>query len=917
MQTVKKLISSFYDIRSREWRSVFLMFGLHFLLMVVLYFLKPARDSLFLIEIGPKDLPYVYILLAVVSIPVTQLLTSMMKRNSIKSVIIWTLGILAVNILLLRWLFQYDMPWIYMTFYIWVGIFGILVISLFWILANSVFKPAQSKRIFPFLTLGAILGAISGSEASSLVVTLGGVSTENLLYICLVLLAFCMIILWLLPVESEKGPGSDEYTQEASAVKAAKKIIQSPYQLMVALMIGLTMMTTTFTDYQFKALAFDAYPAKSDLTSFMGTFYAGISLASLGIQVLLSTQIIKRLGLRGAILSRPVGMMAGAVLMAIEPVLASVVILNGVDGATRYSIDKTGRELLFLPLSQNVKEQTKIFIDIFVDRFSRGLGGVLLLGFIAIFNWSVYLLTYVVITLLLVWIILGIKARRGYVNKFRHSVQKQLIGTDSIALNLDEPTIYSVIKESLQSESESQILHTLYLLEEADVDKVAGELRELLYHSSRDIKLKALQLLQDVDTLNLTDEIKELLSDSDPEIRLETIYYLCRHSREDPTTVIKSYLSHDDTKLRSAALGCASKHGGSATDLVEPDFFDRLLDQHGKDETVIKAQIAEALGYIEDDKIARKYLTKLLDDKHPAVVKKAIASMGRQQNDRFIPELINRLSDKEYRNEIRKALAAFGTDYLILYKDRFFDSSLDLEVRKGIPGIFAYLPQQKTVDQLLAMIDIEHPDLRYHIIKTLNKLVLRDSELVMSSGKIREVIRQEALKFFKLLAIKDLQPADRPNRILLKALEEKMAQTQERLFRLLGLIYDAKDMFGTYLALQSLSSEKRSAAIEFLDNILEPADRRYVFPIADDLTDDEKLKKGRELFQIPHLRYDEGLMQLIEGEDPWLRACAIYSVSPQCPASLQTKVKQAAGSSEHLLRETAELVLERNRSNSN
>ncbi|MDZ7659017.1 Npt1/Npt2 family nucleotide transporter [Fodinibius sp.] len=914
---MKKLISIFYDIRKDEWQRVFLMFGLHFILMVILYFLKPARDSLFLTENGPNELPYVYILLAVISIPVTQFLTSIMGRYSVRSVLIWTLGFLAGNLLLLRWMFRFQLDWIFMAFYVWVGIFGILVISLFWLLGNAVFKPAQSKRIFSFLTLGAILGAIAGSEASSLTVSWLGLATENLLFVCIALLIVGMGITYFIPTnsQSEKNGSPSSKKQKTSSIKAALKILKSRYQLTVAVIIGLTMITTTFTDYQFKTIAFDVYPEKANLTAFMGTFYAGVSLASLAIQVLLSTQIIKKLGLSGAVLSRPAGMMVGAILMAIEPVLASVVILNGFDGATRYSIDKTGRELLFLPLPQHTKEQTKIFIDIFVDRFSRGLGGLMLLGLIMVLGWSVYLLTYVVIALLVIWIILGIRAKRGYVQKFRDSVQKQLISTGSIALDLNESTIYSIIQESLHSKSDSQILHTLFLLKDSNIEKISDDLRQLLNHENREIKLQALKLLQDVESLNLTEEIKGLLEDKDPEIRLETIYYLCKHSHEDPTSVIKSYLAHDDYKLKSAALGCASKHRGSATDLVEPEFFDQLLDQEGKDAVVIKAQIADALGYINNDTIVQKYLSKLLDDEHPIVVRKAISSMGRQKNDRFIPLLIDKLKDSEFKVEVRKTLASYGTAHLILYKDRFFDSNLDKDIRKNIPGIFSYLSEQAAVNQLFDMISIDDPNLRYHVIKALNKLRRKSSGLEMDIPKVRKTIKNEAKHYFEMLAVKQIQPSNRPNAILIKALEEKLDQNTERIFRLLGLIYNPKDMYGTYLSLQSISSDKRSAAVEFLDNILSETDRKYLFPIVDTREQSEKMVAGRQLFDIPQMQYDEGLLQLINGEDQWLHICAIYSVSPQCPANLQSKVKEAAQSSNELIKETAELVIKRNKKN--
>lgn len=917
---MKKFISIFYDIRRDEWRSVLLMFGLHFILMVILYFLKPARDSLFLTENGPGDLPYVYMLLAVVSMPVTQLITSVMKRYTVRTVLIWTLGLLAANILFIRWLFQYQMEWVFMGFYIWVGIFGILVISLFWLLANAIFKPSQSKRIFSFLTLGAILGAIAGSEASSLIVSVLDISTENLLYICVFLLVVGIIMLLFIPRQATKKGNTTpkrNQTTNTSTIKAAQKIVSSPYQLSLTVIIGLTMITTTFTDYQFKALAFDAYPDTAGLTAFMGTFYAGLSLASLAVQVLLSSQIIKKMGLSGAVLSRPVGMMIGAVLMAIEPVLASVVILNGFDGATRYSIDKTGRELLFLPLSQHTKEQTKIFIDIFVDRFSRGLGGLLLLGFIVVLSWSVYWLTFVVIALLIGWILLAIRVKRGYVEKFRSSVQKQLIGTGSMALNLNEPTIFSIIQESLHSSRDSEVLHTLFLLDESDIESLADDLRQLLYHSNKEIKLKALKLLQDVESLNLTEEIKELLKDEDPDIRLETIYYLCQHSKEDPTSVIKSYLIHNDYKLKSAALGCASKHGGSATDLVDMDFFEELLNKDGKDAIVIKTQIADALGYIEDDQISRKYLSQLLNDDHPSVIRKSIESMGRQQNDRFIPILLEKLGNTEFKIEIRKSLASYGTDYLILYKDRFFDSTLSKEVRKSIPGIFSYLPSQTTANQLLKMIEVQDPDLRYHVIKALNKLLREQPSININTDKVRRTFKSEANNFFELLAMKLLQPPHHPNKILLKALDEKMGQSTERIFRLLGLIYDPVDMYGTYLALQSISSDKQSAAIEFLDNVLTEDDRRYLFPIVDNREEQEKLNVGQELFQISEQQYDEGLLQLINGEDHWLQICAIYSVSPHCPTHLQSKVKEAATSSDKLIKETAELVIKRNTKLSN
>src|SRR5699024_12017782 len=122
-----------------------------------------------------------------------------------------------------------------------------------------------------------------------------------------------------------------------------KTVVNSRYQLLIAGIIGVAMLVSTLIDFQFKSIAAQAYPNTAGLTTFLGYFYGGMSLIALLIQILFSTQITKRLGLDGAVLTRPVGLMVGSILLLIAPVLASVIFLEGFNRAGRYSIDKTGR----------------------------------------------------------------------------------------------------------------------------------------------------------------------------------------------------------------------------------------------------------------------------------------------------------------------------------------------------------------------------------------------------------------------------------------------------------------------------------------------------------------------------------------------------------------------------------------------
>ncbi len=49
------------------------------------------------------------------------------------------------------------------------------------------------------------------------------------------------------------------------------------------------------------------------------------------------------------------------------------------DTSLRYTVDKTTREILFLPLPVDIKYQAKPFIDVTVDRVAKGIGALMLL----------------------------------------------------------------------------------------------------------------------------------------------------------------------------------------------------------------------------------------------------------------------------------------------------------------------------------------------------------------------------------------------------------------------------------------------------------------------------------------------------------------------------------------------------------
>ena len=347
---MRRILSRFMDIRRGEWGITLLMFAYLYLILVTYYFLKPARDSLFLVKLGAEQLPLVFILIAIIVVPITTLYSKASRRLPLNQMILGTTAIIIVNLLILRYLLTIDQPWVFYTFYVWVSIYGILTTSQFWLLANAVYDASQAKRIFVPLGIAAILGAFTGGQVTNIIVSIFGVSTENLLLFCIGFLIICGLMIHLIWRFSQAA--AEEQPRRKSRERGEKRkenlgrifstIKGSRYLLLIVGILTVTMMVATFIDYQFKTVSLMAFDNKDDLTSFLGAFYGYLSLAGLLFQLILSYRFLRIIGVTGVILFLPIGLLLGSAAMLVWPGLIAGVMLRGADGAFKYSIDKTG-----------------------------------------------------------------------------------------------------------------------------------------------------------------------------------------------------------------------------------------------------------------------------------------------------------------------------------------------------------------------------------------------------------------------------------------------------------------------------------------------------------------------------------------------------------------------------------------------
>ena len=879
------------DLRRGEWRIATLMAANYFLLLLFHYLLKPARDSLFLTEISPAQLPLAYILTALIAAPVTAAYARAGLKRRLDRLIALTILILMANLVVLRLLIGVRQDWVYYLFYSWVGVAGGLITSQFWLLANGVFDAAQAKRVFPLLGLGGIAGAFAGGEITSILISNWGLATENLLVVSIFVLAAAGLMSRLAwrssrTIQEQPSLPFDDENRGGDLGGIIKSIAKSRHLSLTVGIIALTVMTGSFIDFQFKTVSWQVFSTEAELTSFLGRFYGRMSLLSLLVQGLFAARLIRWLGVGGVLLVLPAVLAGGAMGMFLMPGLVAAMIFRGSDITLKYSVDKTSRELLFLPIPLGLKKRTKVFIDMFVDRWARGMAGGFLLLLTLVFKWDLSRIALVTLVLLAAWLVLALLMRREYVNSFRLALSRREIDLAGLTVRIDDASAVKVLVDALGSDNLREVIYALDTLQGVKSSLLADAVRPLLAHPAADVRRRSLEILCLNGDSGDGQRAREFLADPDLGVRVAAVACVETHDpQEDQSHIFLSGLLAADPVGRNAALAFIAGRGESVDfrDLVTEPVVDAVLNEdsaHG----VEGREILAGLSWNPPD-CSSALWEALIRDQDQTVVKAAIAGMGARGDINRLDWLLEQLDHPLLRVHARNSLAELArkdAGVIPELEAYFLSDDHAVRAREEIPRILELIPDQECVDILLRHMASHRPEFRLLVLKALGKLRSRYPALSFEREIVSNEISIEAQRFLLLSRLGDLLP-DKGDKALL--LERVVAETRnlrlESVFRLLGLLYPLRDVLNSYHGVMSGRRIPRANAHEFLDNLLAGRHRRLVLALIDEQPATEAwLAAG--LMNDPDIgdtarNTAEALDFLSRDCDPWLAACAIFA----------------------------------------
>lgn len=363
-----------------EWPALLLSMAYFFCVLCAYYVLRPVREQFTAIA-GSQGLLWLYVATFVATLLLTPMFAALVSRYRRRVMVPVVYGVFVACLLVLVPVFgqrtMLDSFTLGVTFYVWLSVFNLFVVSVFWIFMSDIWAPAQASRLFPLMGFAGTAGAIAGPAITRALVDKIGIAPLLGVSAALLTIAIACSILLGRRVGVREALSHDA-PLGGSMLDGLRQVLTQPAMRNMALLLLLadgigTVNYGLLADYAKATFGLDA-EAKT-------AFHATVDLASntitIALQLGVTWWLLPAAGAgRVLVLWALIGVLSlGAVLVAPDPyapVIAGmpmVALAAIVSRGIGYGLAEPSRHWLFtrMPRSERYKGQNAI--DTAVWRF--------------------------------------------------------------------------------------------------------------------------------------------------------------------------------------------------------------------------------------------------------------------------------------------------------------------------------------------------------------------------------------------------------------------------------------------------------------------------------------------------------------------------------------------------------------------
>ena len=852
---MRKIIGKWLKVYEEEMALFLWVLLLFFFISISDILFNNFAETAFLKRYGVQYLPVVQVVNSFTTFFLMAFLTGIMNRVPGSRMLNYALVICGISVGIFRFAIPLGYTIIYPLLYVMKAQFEMLFILMFWNMANDLFNTRQSKRIFPLLTAGGVVGSMVGSFVTPSLAKL--ISMDNLMLAYAVTTSMGALTVKTMGIKfpsllvggkkKKKGQKRGSFVQEFKDVWPLVK-----QSLLVKILIFLTLLPNIMIpvmNYLFAYTVNNAFATQGGMLSFYGYFRGSMNIISL-IILLFVGRVYGRWGLPIVLMFHPFNYVLAFLAFLLKFDIFSAMYARVSTNVLRTTMNNPARAVLMGLFPVEYRATIRPFLRGTIVRIGILTGAGMIMISEGVFH-PRYLSIFGMIVGGL-WILTNFILKRNYSRILLDLISKNLLDLKSLeqkdvrSVFADKKIQAQMIDALAQSRGEKSLWYARLLRDQPiegfdrkllsvirnNDDKTAIALLDMLSPEAGEDALPIFRELTDPNKKELTiailkaanrmapgpyqDFLKEIFNAArDPEIQAYAVVGLYRQSPETYREVIDSWLKSSDLSEKRAGVTAAGETGDGR-------YIPRLEEmlEREEDESLLACLLTalHRLGSPSPNRFASKYLS------HPSETVRWAALDAFDLNDDNALRTVIRLMDDPSENLY--SLAKEKLQNAPYQNAQILVESLNIPRRKVREGIF----------DLLELLNIKDLDIFRFARSGVERCYSHLSEI-------------EALERL---------PESEERDLLIDHLRNKEQIELENLIRVLAAEDHSGQMRIIRRGLFSSDSRRRSNSLEALDDLLDKALSRIMLPLLEGGPPGDTLKTGRKHFDLPDFGTDAG-----------------------------------------------------------
>ena len=859
-------LDRWFDVHDEELGLFLWTVALLFLVRSSGIFLNNYAEMAFLKRYGVEYMPVVNMINAVATFFVMGIMTGFMTRLPGASLLAGLFVFCGVSVAVIRMIIPFGIDLVYPALFMLKSQYEVLLALLFWNLANDWFNTRQSKRLFPLITAGGVVGQILGSFATPVMARWLHIDNLLVVYMATTLIGASVVLtmgrryptLLFQQKRDEANKSSDSIVDE---LKAVLPMMRS--SLLLKILVVLTFLPNVLIpimNYQFNYAVNEQFATESGLIVFFGYFRGMLNIINLVI-LLFVGKLYNRFGLPVALMFHPFNYVVVFLTMLLRFDAVAAVYARMSSNIIRTTLNIPAKAVLTGLFPESYRAMVRPFLRGTVVRVGLILGSGLILLSEPLFHPRY--LSLAAMPFALAWAITPFVLKRRY--------------TDILSgLLAEESNDFDILDEEELN----------YVFQDRNVqENVIQQLRD----ASGKNRLWTGRLLRSVGAEGLNDHLlKAIRKEQDNSIRTGLIELLSDQAGSKAVGVFSELVDPDKPDIAAAMIKAGHR--------MSPDIFAALNQDIYESSSYPLDVKARAVGslYTVNRESYGKIIKAWLDSEKPDLFCAGLIAVGVCRDKRFACRLkyilSNPIEDNNTLTLVLTSLHAIQATGLNTRVEEYLESPA-AQTRRAALSLFQ-IKDEASLMRVVSMLGDDVEDISRLAREKIKKADYQNSlqlvkSLSMPRKKTREAlldllgdmaikdldvyrfVRFQARTCYNLMAqaqeIRDLEDGD-PQHLLSVHLDEQVWFELQTILRVLGVHDPSGRMRPIIQGILSSDRRRQANGLEAVDNILDGHLKRLLMPLLEAMDGaarrvDEKQFSPRDVEKLSKAKLFESLLE--------------------------------------------------------